>query len=167
MHSPFFMSCRRSWLCMPRTSAAPTCTQLLHVPVTPQLHLQLCWERPGQSWELIRANSALNRLIITMIPLGTCIRLNLQSRTWKWELQMQISLVRLCFFLRAGPADRSLWHGSASLSSRLGEALSDPSRDFGWDVLHRVPLPCLPCPCRRAHLSGTSSLVKGAQLPRC
>lgn len=38
MHNPFSISLRKSWLCLPSTSAASTCTKLLQVPVTPQLH---------------------------------------------------------------------------------------------------------------------------------
>lgn len=37
MHYPFSISLRKSWLCLPSTSAASTCTKLLQVPVTPQL----------------------------------------------------------------------------------------------------------------------------------
>lgn len=38
MHNPFSISLRKSWLCLPSTSAASTCTKLLQVPVAPQLH---------------------------------------------------------------------------------------------------------------------------------
>lgn len=61
----FFTFLKSSWMCMPRTSAAPTGTQLLQVPITLQLLPQLCWELPVQSWELINVNSALDRLTIT------------------------------------------------------------------------------------------------------
>lgn len=90
-----------------------------------------------------------------MIPCGICVCLDLQSRTWEWELPMQVSPACSCmFFPRVGPADRSLWRGGATLSSCPGEALSAPSQALGWAVLC-----CVPCP-------GPATPVRAVWLPR-